>query len=70
MIHNSYITAHVYIAYNIYVTHNLNKARVISRKDIAWAFLFLPLVIILYVITIGSLYVVIILYFYLLNDGF
>lgn len=38
MIHNSYITAHVYIAYNIYVTHNLNKARVISRKDIARAF--------------------------------
>ena len=36
----------------------------------ARAFLFLPLVIILYVITIGSLYVVIILYFYLLNDGF
>ena len=53
--------AHVYIAYNLYVTHNLNKARVISRKDIARAFLFLPLVIILYVITIGSLYVVIIL---------
>ena len=40
MLYNGSLTHHVYIACNSYITHNLNKARVISRKDVARAFLF------------------------------